>query len=77
MERNATTDTSQASIRVNGRRHDIDAGLSVQALLDRLEITARYALVERNGEPVSHETYGETELSDGDEVVIARPVAGG
>ena len=39
--------------------------------------TAPYALVERNGEPVERERYGETALEDGDALVVARPVAGG
>ncbi|MGI9659559.1 MAG: sulfur carrier protein ThiS [Gaiellaceae bacterium] len=66
-----------ATIRVNGRSQDIETGLTVQRLLERLEITARYALVERNGEPVERSSFPDVELSDGDEVVVARPVAGG
>ncbi len=66
-----------AIIRVNGRSHELEAGTSVRRLLDRLEITARYALVERNGQPVEREDYDAVELEDGDEVVVARPVAGG
>ena len=38
---------------------------------------ARYALVERNGEPVERTHYGNTALEDGDTLVVARPVAGG
>ena len=38
---------------------------------------ARYALVERNGEPVERDRYGDTALEDGDTLVVARPVAGG
>ena len=72
-----TRDGAAATIRVNGRRQPIDAGLTVQRLLERLEITARYALVERNGEPVAREAFSDVEVEDGDELVIARPVAGG
>ena len=66
-----------AAIRVNGRRHEIEAGLTVEHLLERLEITARYALVERNGKAVARESFPTVELCDGDELVVARPVAGG
>jgi sulfur carrier protein ThiS len=42
-----------------------------------LGLGAKYALVERNGEPVERARYGETALADGDTLVVARPVAGG
>lgn len=43
----------------------------------RLGLDGRYALVERNGEPVERSAYGEVELANGDRLVVARPVAGG
>jgi thiamine biosynthesis protein ThiS len=49
----------------------------VSALLERLGLGARYALVERNGEPVERSRYDEVRLEDGDRLVVARPVAGG
>ncbi len=67
----------EQTIRVNGRRQAAEIGLTVERLLERLEITGRYALVERNGSPVPRERFGTVELEPGDEVVIARPVAGG
>ena len=63
--------------RVNGRRYELDPDETIAELLVRLEIAARYTLVERNGEPVEHERYGEVRLADGDKLVVARPVAGG
>lgn len=62
---------------VNGRGVDVPAGSTVAALLEQLGVAGPYALVERNGEPVERELYGELELADGDELVVARPVAGG
>jgi thiamine biosynthesis protein ThiS len=62
---------------VNGREHELDAGGTVARLLEVLDVTARYALVELNGEPVERSRYGEVELADGDTLVVARPVAGG
>ena len=64
-------------ITVNGRPRERSQGETVASLLARLGFEGRYALVERNGEPVDREQYGKVELEDGDSLVIARPVAGG
>jgi thiamine biosynthesis protein ThiS len=65
------------SCTVNGRAHELEPGETVARLLGRLGVSAPYALVERNGEPVERARYGEVELGEGDAVVVARPVAGG
>ena len=62
---------------VNGRDQAVESGETLAALLERLGVGPRHALVERNGEPVERERYEEVELEDGDRLVIARPVAGG
>ncbi len=67
----------QRSIVVNGRGHELEPGETVARLLERLGFAGRYALVERNREPVDRDRFDDTELAPGDEVVIARPVAGG
>jgi sulfur carrier protein len=64
-------------ITVNGRTHQIEGGETIAELLERLGFAGRYALVERNGEPVERSRYGEVALESGDELVVARPVAGG
>ena len=66
-----------ASVWVNGRNQQVAEGETVAALLERLGLGARYALVERNGEPVERARYEEVQLEDGDRLVVARPVAGG
>lgn len=66
-----------ASVWVNGRDQQVAEGETVAALLERLGLGARYALVERNGEPVERARYEEVQLEDGDRLVVARPVAGG
>jgi sulfur carrier protein len=63
--------------RVNGRQQPVDEGETVAALLARLGIAGRYALVERNGEPVERSRYGEVVVADGDTLLVARPIAGG
>jgi thiamine biosynthesis protein ThiS len=65
------------TVLVNGRPQKLEDGETVAVLLERLGLGGRYALVERNGQPVERARYGELELSDGDELVVARPVAGG
>jgi thiamine biosynthesis protein ThiS len=65
------------SVLVNGTEHELAQGETLAALLDRLGVGARYALVERNGKPVERARYGELALENGDRLVVARPVAGG
>ena len=62
---------------VNGREHELEPGETVERLLERLGLAGRFALVERNGEPIERRRYRETELASGDRIVVARPVAGG
>ena len=62
---------------VNGREHALEPGETVARLLERLGLSGRRALVERNGEPVERGSYGDVELVSGDSVIVARPVAGG
>ena len=62
---------------VNGREHELEPGETVERLLERLGLGGRFALVERNGEPVERASYPEVEVERGDELIVARPVAGG
>jgi thiamine biosynthesis protein ThiS len=62
---------------VNGREQELEAGDTVARLLERLGFTARYALVERNGEPIERARSAALVLEEGDALVVARPVAGG
>jgi thiamine biosynthesis protein ThiS len=62
---------------VNGRPHELEPGETVERLLARLGLEGRFALVERNGEPVERERFEAVTLVDGDVLLVARPVAGG
>jgi thiamine biosynthesis protein ThiS len=62
---------------VNGRQLELEPTATVEQLLRELGLETPYALVERNGAPVERERYGSTRLSEGDAIVVARPVAGG
>jgi thiamine biosynthesis protein ThiS len=66
-----------SSVLVNGREQELEPGETLAQLLERLGLGGRFALVERNGEPVERARYGEVELADSDRLVVARPVAGG
>ena len=65
------------NVTVNGRAQPAAPDETVATLLERLGLGGRYALVERNGEPVERGRYGETGLEEGDTLLVARPVAGG
>jgi thiamine biosynthesis protein ThiS len=65
------------NVLVNGKEVDLPPAATVDRLLGELGLDGPYALVERNGEPVERERYGETPLEEGDRLVVARPVAGG
>jgi thiamine biosynthesis protein ThiS len=66
-----------STVVVNGRKQEVQPGETLAELLDRLGLGGRFALVERNGEPVERGHYGEVELADSDRLIVARPVAGG
>ena len=65
------------NVLVNGKGMELEPAATIERLLAELGLDGPYALVERNGEPVERERYGETALKEGDSVVVARPVAGG
>ena len=65
------------TVTVNGRELELAPEATVAALLAELGIEGPYALVERNGEQVERARYADVELEEGDELVVARPVAGG
>jgi thiamine biosynthesis protein ThiS len=65
------------TVLVNGKQHEFEDGETLALFLERLGLGGRYALVERNGEAVERARYEQIELAEGDELVVARPVAGG
>jgi sulfur carrier protein len=65
------------TISLNGERHELDAPLSISALLTRLEIDPRRVAVELNSEVVRRARYGETTIGADDQVEIVNFVGGG
>jgi sulfur carrier protein len=63
-------------IRVNGKPRDVEAGLTVAALLVALGVPERVA-VAVNGRVVPRSEFPRTPLADRDDVEIIHAVAGG
>jgi sulfur carrier protein len=64
-------------IKVNGKAHTLENGLSVQALTEALGLNTSQIAVEKNGEIVSRSRWAEVAVSDGDAIEIVRFVGGG
>jgi len=64
-------------VRVNGEDRELDEGVSVAALLESMSLEVNGIAVALNMEIVRRGEYGDTQLSDGDEVEIVRAVGGG
>jgi len=61
---------------VNGKEINF-LGNTVRQLLKQLHLTDRPVAVERNGQIVSHTTFEQTELNEGDSLEIVTLVGGG
>ena len=64
-------------ITINGEARDVDAGLSVRALVETLGLTGQRVAVERNAVLVPKAEFNACELDDGDRLEIVTLVAGG
>ncbi|QNM99036.1 sulfur carrier protein ThiS [Chitinimonas koreensis] len=64
-------------ITVNGEAREVDAGLSLAGLIERLGHAGHRIAVERNGEIVPKRLHGETVLAAGDRLEIVVAVGGG
>jgi thiamine biosynthesis protein ThiS len=65
------------TISLNGEPHELEAPVTVSALLERLAIDPRRVAVELNLEVVRRARYGEVTVGAGDEVEIVNFVGGG
>ncbi len=64
-------------IRLNGEPHELEAPLSLSALLARLDIDPRRVAVEHNLVVIKRDRYDDTTVREGDEVEIVNFVGGG
>jgi thiamine biosynthesis protein ThiS len=61
----------------NGKEVELNDGATLDDLLGRLGLSAKWVVVERNGEPVPRRETTSTVLADGDRLELVRAVAGG
>lgn len=64
-------------VRLNGKDREIDSGLSVQELVESLELNPKLIVVELNREILSRDCFGEIQVSEGDQVELVHFVGGG
>lgn len=64
-------------IRLNGDEREVPAGLSVQELLESLDLNPALVVVERNREILRREGYGDVEVEPGDTLELVHFVGGG
>jgi thiamine biosynthesis protein ThiS len=67
----------EMQITLNGEKRDIPDGLTVEALLEHLEIKPGRVAVEINETIVRKATYAETLVKDGDRVEVVQFMGGG
>lgn len=65
------------NITVNGESRAIDAGTTLQQLLDTLEVNCDALVVQRNDDIIARTAFAETALADGDALELVRFVGGG
>jgi len=68
---------SFVQVMANGAAVELDEGATLDDLLGRLGLGAKWVVVERDGEPVARRETATTRLSDGDRLELVRAVAGG
>lgn len=64
-------------ITVNGRHEQIQSEMSVEQLLDTVDVPPNYLAVEVNGDVVQRENYADKVVGAGDEVEVVTLVGGG
>ena len=64
-------------ITVNGRQVEIDSPMSVQRLLETVEVPENYLAVEVNADVVPRPEYGQRIVQAGDDVEVVTLVGGG
>lgn len=65
------------NITLNGEERAVDAGTTLQDLLDELAVNCDALVIQRNDDIVAREAFAETVLADGDSLELVRFVGGG
>ncbi len=66
-----------ATLTVNGRRRELEDGLTLKRYLESLGVNLQFVAVAYNGEVVERTDYGSIVLGEGDDLEVVRPVGGG
>lgn len=72
-----TPPNASITVTVNGEPRALDAGITVGALLQSLDLAGKRLAVERNGEIVPRSVFDQTALAPGDRLEIVIAVGGG
>jgi sulfur carrier protein len=64
-------------ITVNGRKVEIETSMTVEQLLDTVDVPPNYLAVELNAEVVPREQYSSQTVGPGDDVEVVTLVGGG
>jgi thiamine biosynthesis protein ThiS len=65
------------TLQLNGEQREVPDGLSLEGLVEWLELPADRVAIERNLEVVKRASWNETLLENGDRLEIVRMVGGG
>ena len=71
------SESARIRVQVNGEPREIPAGLSVEGLLQHLELHPRMVVVEHNGEILRRDGYGDAPVASGDNLELVHFVGGG
>lgn len=64
-------------IQLNGEPYSLPDGLTLSALLERLELSGRRVAIELNQDIVPRSQHADTILKDGDQVEVVHAIGGG
>lgn len=64
-------------VRLNGEERELPEGLTVTALLERLDLQPGLVVVERNKEILERDRYGDVTVQGGDTLELVHFVGGG
>lgn len=62
---------------LNGKPYELEQAISIQALIDRLELSKKRVAVEHNREVLKKDVFAKTLLQEGDCLEIVQFVGGG
>ena len=65
------------SVSINGEARQFDISVSIDVLLEQMQMGGKRIALERNGEIVPRSQYAQQMLSDGDRLEIVVAVGGG